>query len=100
GVPAGAAGRQHVVGACQVIAQRDGRVGADEDRARVADPGGDPRRLFGLDLQVLGRPGVGDGDGRVEVVGDDVAGLAPQGGLDSFSVPGGYELAGDLFIHL
>ena len=100
GVPAGAAGRQHVVGACQVVAQRDGGVGADEDRAGVADPCGDLRRLLGLDLQVLGRPGVGDGDGRVKVVGDDVAGLATQGGLDPFPVPGGFELAGDLLVHL
>ena len=64
GVPGGAAGGQHVVGAGQVVAERDRAVGADEDRAGVADLGRDLGRVLGLDLQVLGRPGVGDGAGR------------------------------------
>ena len=38
GVPAAAAGGQHVVGAGAVVAERDRRVGADEDRARRCAP--------------------------------------------------------------
>ena len=40
GVAGAAAGGQHVVGAGAVVAERDRRVRADEDRAGVADPRG------------------------------------------------------------
>src|SRR5699024_8752851 len=57
GVPGGAGGGQDVVGAGRVVPERDGRVGADEDRAGVADAGGVGGRIPGLDLEVLGRVG-------------------------------------------
>ena len=41
GVAGAAAGGQHVVGAGRVVAERDRRPGADEDRAGVAHPVGD-----------------------------------------------------------
>jgi hypothetical protein len=61
GVPRGPAGGQHVVRAGQVIPERDRRVPAGEHRARVGHPGRQLGRVPGLDLQVLGRPGVADG---------------------------------------
>ena len=47
---------------------------------------------------MLGRPRVGDGAGRVEVVDEDVAGLVGERGLDSLAVPGGRELAVQLVV--
>ena len=44
GVPGAAAGGQHVVGPGAVVAERDRRVRADEDRAGVAHPAGDRAR--------------------------------------------------------
>ena len=57
---AGAArGRQHVVGARHVVADHLGRVGAEEDRAGVADAGGQRFGIAGGDLEVLGGDAVG-----------------------------------------
>ena len=68
-VPGAAAGRQHVVGAGRVVAERHRRLGADEDRAGVADPHGPlPRASAGLDLQVLGRVRVDHPQPLLEVV--------------------------------
>ena len=97
GVPGGAAGRQHVVGAGQVVAERDRAVGADEDRAGVADLARHLGGVVGLDLQVLGRPGVGDLARGGEVVDQDVAGLRRPGRSVTRSlVLGERELAGEL----
>ena len=60
GVAGAAAGGQDVVGAGRVVAERDRRPRADEDRAGVAHPVGDGRRVRGLDLQVLGGVRVDD----------------------------------------
>ena len=43
GVPSRAAGRQHVVRPGEVVAERDRRVGTDEDGAGVADAVGRAR---------------------------------------------------------
>src|SRR5216684_9421887 len=45
--------RQRVVGTRGVIAERDRRVGAHENRARVLDLRGEPRAILGNDEQVL-----------------------------------------------
>ena len=78
GVPGGAARRQDVVGAGQVVAEGDRAVRADEDRAGVPDLARDLGGVVGLHLQVLGRPGVGDPPRGGEVVDQDVAGLAAR----------------------
>ena len=73
---AGAAGRgQHVVGPGAVVAERDGGEGADEDGARVRDPGGDVPRVRGLDREVLGGVRVHDVEALLEVVDEHDAGL-------------------------
>src|SRR5260370_32850183 len=41
--------RKRVIGARRIVAQRHGRVGPDEDRAGVLDPGGEACRLLGHD---------------------------------------------------
>ena len=69
--------RQHVVGAGDVIADRFGRVRADEDRAGIAHFG---KRLgiVGDDLQMLGRDPVGQRDGVGQLRHqDDGAEIAP-----------------------
>ena len=66
-----AAGRgQDMGGACGVVPERDRRVVADEDRARVADAGRDGAGVGRLDLQVLGGVGVRDVDGLVSWASD------------------------------
>ncbi len=47
--------RQHVVGAGDIIADRLRRVGADEDRAGIADARGEALGIGGGDFQMLGR---------------------------------------------
>ena len=46
--------RQHMVGAGDIIAYRLRRIGADEDRAGVADPRGQILGVFAGDFQMLG----------------------------------------------
>jgi len=69
GVAGAPAGGQHVVGAGAVVAQRNGGVGADEDRAGVADADGDVSRVAGLDRQVLRGVRVDDCQALVEILG-------------------------------
>ena len=59
-VAGAAAGGQHVVRAGGVVAERDRRVRADEDRAGVAHAHRDLAGVARLDLQVLGGVGVDD----------------------------------------
>ncbi len=70
-----------MVGAGRVVAERDRGVPAEEDRAGVADLRGDRVRVAGLDLQVLGRVGVDDGQALLQVVDQDEAGLPAAEGL-------------------
>ena len=49
-----ARGRQHVVGAADIIADRFGRMGAEEDRAGVADAAGEALGVLRDDLKMLG----------------------------------------------
>ena len=101
GAVAGAAGgREHVRGARRVVAQRDGRVVAHEDRAGVADPGRHGGGVGGLDLEVLRGIGVGHCDGLVEVADQHDRGLLPrEGGGDALGVPCGGHLGGHLLLH-
>jgi hypothetical protein len=86
GMPGGTSGGQHVIGTGQVIAERHRRVGPDKYRARVADPPGQLAGPFGLDLQVLRGPRVGDRQRGVEVVHQHASRLTGQGRLDPFPV--------------
>ena len=61
-----APGRQHVVGAGDVIADRFRRMRADEDGAGVTDFRGQRLGLARRDFQMLGRQPVDQGDGVVE----------------------------------
>ncbi len=94
GVPGGAAGGQHVIRPGEVVAERHGGVRAHEDGAGVADPGRQGAGIVGLDLQVLRRPGVGDGESGVEVVHEHAGGLAVQGLAHPFPVAGGCQPRG------
>ena len=75
-----ARGRQHVVGAADVVADRLRRVGAEEDRAGVADlrrPAASASAR--LDLEMLGRERVDQRHRLVEVAHqDDRAEVAPR----------------------
>ena len=82
----------------QVIPERDRRVRAGEHRAGVGHPGRQLGRVPGLDLQVLGRPGVADGERGVFVVDQHAGGLAVEGFLYPLAVPGGGYLPGELLI--
>ncbi len=86
-----------MVGAGRVVAQRDRGERADEDRARIADPGGDGGGVGGLDLQVLGGVGVDHVQALVDRVDQDDPGLrAGQRLADPGLVPG----RGDLGLQL
>ena len=74
-VAGAAAGGQHVVGARGVVAERDRRVRADEDRAGVAHAHRDLAGVARLDLEVLGGVGVDDAEPGVEVVDENDAAL-------------------------
>ena len=88
-VPRTASGRQHVVGAGAVVAERHRRVRPDEDRAGVAHPQCQLVASAGLDLQVFGRVGVDDHQAGVEVVDEHRAGLLTgQGCGDAAGVLG------------
>jgi hypothetical protein len=81
------AGGQQVVGARQVVADGDRRVVAEQDHAGVVDRlGGHLGPLYGED-QVLGRQLVHDGQGFIEILGDDRRASGRQ------RVPGGSRLA-------
>ena len=78
-----------MVGAGQVVPQGHRAVGADEDGSGVADPTRDPGGVGGVDLQVLGRVGVGDLDGLGKVAYQDGSRLrTPQCGRCPLPVPG------------
>ena len=101
GQPAGVAGAaargQHVVGAGEVVAERDRRVRADEDRTGVADLRRDGRRLGGVDLQVLGGVRVHDLEAGGHIVDQHDAGLAPgERRGDALGVLGARHLGGQL----
>ena len=87
-----------MVGPGAVVAQRDRRPGADEDRAGVADPGGaSAAASLGLDLEVLGGVGVDDLEPLLEVVDQHDGRLpAAQRGADPLGVAG----RGDLLVEL
>lgn len=63
----GPTGGQDMVGAGQVVPQGHRAVGPDEDGAGVADPTRDLWSIGRVDLQVLGRVGVGNLNGLREV---------------------------------
>src|SRR5579864_1219445 len=69
----GARGRQGVVGAGRVVAERHRREGAHENRPRVLDLRGQAPRVRRDDQQVLRREVVGELDRLSQVVGDDDA---------------------------
>ena len=75
----GAGGGQGVIGARDIVAQRDRGIGTDEDRARVLHLGGERRRIGGDQLEVLGREVVGHLHRLVQVGHDHDAAV---GGLD------------------
>ncbi len=90
-----------MVGPGRVVAERDGRPGADEDRARVLDPVGDGGGVGGLDLQVLRAVGVDHAQPLVQAVDEDDRGLAAgQGRTDPvLDVLGGLDLRPQLLLH-
>merc|ERR1711969_298652 len=99
-VPRLAAGGKHVIAAGEVIAEADRRRVADEDGAGVHEA----LHLGVLEqhLEMLGRIGVAEGDGGVEVIHEDDGGLDAAQGLDgSRGVAGagdaGLDLARDGF---
>ena len=65
-----AAGRQHVAGPGEVVADRLGRVRAEEQRARGGDPRGQLARVAHRQLGVLGREAI-HGVGHLGVAVDD-----------------------------
>ena len=69
---------------------------ADEDGAGVADAAGAHRGVGGDDFEVLGGPGIDDLEPVVQVVDQDVGGLAVEGRLHPLAVPGGFDLADQL----
>ena len=99
-MPRAAAGGQHVVGAGAVVAERHRAVRADEDRAGGPDPGGHRGGVGGLDLEVLGRVRVHDGQPVVHTGHQDAAGLrAAQRGRDALGVLGARDLPLELGVH-
>jgi hypothetical protein len=67
GSKAGAArGRQHVIGAGDVIADHLRRIAPDEDGAGIVYARGECIGVFGGDLQMLGRKAIGQGRRLVE----------------------------------
>src|SRR5215475_11551773 len=58
--------RQNVVSPGEIIAYRFRRIRADEDRARVVDPGGCGFVVFGDDLDVFGGDSVGERAGGLK----------------------------------
>ena len=72
-------GRQHVIGAGDVIADRFRRMRADKNRAGIADAAG---KLFGIagdDFQMFGGDGVGERRRFAEIANeDDRAEVAPR----------------------
>ena len=95
-MPGGSAGREHVVRPGQIVAERHRRVRPDEDGPRVADPAGQLDGSGGLDLQVLGRPCIRDGQRRVDIADKHARGLAGERLLDAARVPRCFQLTGQL----
>ena len=62
---------QHMVGPGEVVAEGLRRVGAEEDRARMADTGQHGPRLAHQHFEVLRGHAVGEGDGGVHVRHED-----------------------------
>ena len=77
-----AAGGEHVVGAGGVVAERDGAAGAQEDGAGRADPAEGHPGLGDQEQDVLGGVGFGEGQGRIQVGGDQERAAGLQGSLD------------------
>ena len=87
-VARGSAGRQHMVGAGQVVAERDRRVGPTKIAPALRTRGRNVGRVAGDDLEVLGAPRIDDVDALGEVVDQDERRLAGQRRLDPLAVPG------------
>ena len=62
------AGREHVIGARQVVAEGHRRGLAQKDRAGPADPGEGRLRVAEGEQQVLGSVPLGESEGMVQVV--------------------------------
>ena len=60
-----------MVGAADIVADGFGRVGAEEDRAGVADLFGKTLRVGDAKLQMFGRNAVGEGRRLIQIAGDD-----------------------------
>ena len=73
----GALGRQRVVRARHVVAERGARGVADEQAAGVAHPRGERLGRRTRELQVLGRQRLGERERRVHVVGEHLARSPP-----------------------
>ena len=65
--PRRACGRQHVVGAADIVADRFRRVASDEDRAGIADAGEEVLGVVERQLDMLGCDAVDERDGRAEI---------------------------------
>jgi hypothetical protein len=77
-----------VVRSGRVVAEADRGRAADEGRAGVADALGDLPGIGRVDLEVLGRERLGDGDRVVDVVDQRDGALTGERGLDPLTVTG------------
>ncbi len=68
-----ARGRERVIGARRIVAQRHCRIGSHENRACILDLRGQPPGVLGHDQQMLGGKVIGEIDRLTQVVGHDEA---------------------------
>ena len=82
----GTFGRQHMVGAADIVADGLRRIGAEEDCAGVLDAAGQGLRIARCDLNMFGCEAIGECDG-IEKIADDDDGamLLPTGAGDFFA---------------
>ena len=85
--PRSAGGGQRVVGACHIVAERDGRVGPDENRPRVFNLRGAATCVGRDDEQVLRGEVVGELHRLVQAVRDDDAAVGLANDLASLQPP-------------
>src|SRR6266446_3178059 len=90
-----ARGRERVVRARRVVAQRHGRISPDEDGARILNLRGQPSRVLGHNQQVLGRKVIGEVDRLLHVLGHYQAASGSVDDLGTFQAP---DQAAQLFL--